>query len=309
MSGFGEDFGDYAGGGGGGGGYNGNSGGYGGGGGGGYDTGGGFSRGGNSSSASPDKKGGKEQSLQTVTPLTAKMIIEAALNPQDDTLMIDGKQVSKVVVYGRVVAIDSKETFVEYTIDDGTGIVLATKMSDRDQRNENADFIPERSYVCVHGGVRNVNNERKIICHNIRVVQDSNELTCHFLSVTFNHYQNVKGPLNDGKKISASRGGVPSGGFNSTGFGSNSSFNQPIKAGIETGMAGGMDRDSRIVHDAFASDMHTDTGLSVSVVSDLLKGQGFSLQKVKSICQLLMTEGFIYSTIDDDHFKSTGSLI
>ena len=74
-------------------------------------------------------------------------------------------------------------------------------------------------------------------------------------------------------------------------------------------MAAGMDKDSRMVHDAFASDMTTDTGLSVNQVAERLKTRGINVAKVKNICQLLMAEGFIYSTIDDDHFKSTGSLV
>lgn len=155
----------------------------------------------------------------------------------------------------------------------------------------------------------NVQGERKIRCHNIRLVQDHNELTHHLLSTVFIHYQNVKGPLNDGSKLNAQSGTSFSGfGSSSSNFNAGS-FNQPVMAPGQENMVGGVDRDTRLVHDVIAGDVMSDTGLSVQQVADLLKAKGFNLSKVRNICNLLMTEGYIYSTIDDDHFKSTGSLI
>jgi replication factor A2 len=304
MSGGYSDYGDYADGGGGG--YGGGGGGYSdhqGGGGGGFSKSGGFN-----SSGTPDKKGGgREQTVQTTTPLTLKMIVDAPQNPQDDSIKIDGKQVSKVVVYGRVLSVQTKTTYIEYVLDDGSELITVVKnlpTDDSPAASFGNDFISERTYVCVHGAVRSYDGPRKILCHFIRPVQDHNELTCHFLSVIFTHYQNLKGPLHTAGSNAVSTSYPGSTSFNQVG----GNFNQALSSGGNDNSSG-LDRDSRLVHDAFARDNATDTGYSVMVVADMLKGQGFNLAKVKNICQSLMADGFIYSTVDDDHFKSTGSMI
>ena len=270
--------------------------------GGGYDYGsvapGGFLNTGNQNS--PGERKGKEQSFQTVTPLTLKMILESHQNVSDDSLSVDGKQISKVVVCGRVLSAHMHQTYNEYVLDDGTGVLNIMK-SEEEETKGGEETIPENCYICVHGAIRSFEGQRKILAHFLRIIQDHNELNYHSVSVLFNHYQNLKGPLNDGSKLNHTSASTvnPSSGI----------FNQGIQNSFSSDLGSALDMESKLVHDAFASDMITDTGLTVQTVADRLKTRGFTVQKVRQICQSLMTNGFVYSTVDEDHFKSTGSVI
>lgn len=272
----------------------------GGGGGGGY--GGGYMSG-----SSPQKSSKEHGSFQTVTPLTIRMIKESHQNPSDDSLQIDGKTVQKVVVYAKVLDVVNKHTNTEYVVDDSTEVMkIIQYVSDDNQNPQQPAQIGD--YVYINGAIRSVEGERTVLAHHVRVVSDHNEITHHLLSVVFTHYQNLKGPLNDGAKLRSANAGtfgnnnMGGGGFNNGGF----VIDNPIQA-----VGGGMDQqtDSKLVHDAFAADSITDTGLSVTDVASQLANRGFNVQKVRQICDSLMNDGYLYSTVDDNHFKSTGSFL
>ena len=255
----------------------------------GYDNGGGFNK--NQFGSSPDKKNAREQSVQTVTPLTATIISKGQLNPQDDTLTVDGRQVNKVVVCGRVVAIDPKTSFTEYSIDDGTDIVKVVKMNEEGSNAE--ENIPMNTYIKAFGAIRVLDSERKVSSHAIRVVKDQNEFTCHMLSVLHNHYLSTRGPLSTPAQAIPSYVNPAS---SSAGF---------VAGGLDEGFGGAIDGDSRKVYDVIARDETSDMGPSIQEVCRITR---FPVEKVRSIISTLTSEGFIYSTIDEDHFKSTGSL-
>ena len=46
-------------------------------------------------------------------------------------------------------------------------------------------------------------------------------------------------------------------------------------------------------------------GISINFVVDELQGQGVSEADVRNAIDFLANEGHLYSTIDDEHFKST----
>lgn len=284
---------------------------------GGYETGGGgeYAGGGGGFLASPQKSGGGggRDQPQTVTPLTIRMILSSVQNPSDDSLLIDNKQVQKVVVYGKVREAVGKYTNTEYLVDDSTGVIKVIQhMPDDNQPGQPTAVVG--SYVYINGAIRSMEGERTILAHHVRAVVDHNELTTHFLSVVFVHYQNLKGSLNDGQKLqnrhtsSFGAGAAGGGGGGGGGFGG-FVVDNPIQYQQQQQDGGGEHSDWKLVHDCFAADVSTDSGLNVNQVAQQLAGRGFTVQKVRQICDSLMNDGYVYSTIDDNHFKSTGSFM
>lgn len=61
----------------------------------------------------------------------------------------------------------------------------------------------------------------------------------------------------------------------------------------------------KLVHDAFATNDDTRV-LDGKSVDQVAKELDIPVGLVKATCEDLMTEGFLYGTIDEDHFRSTG---
>jgi replication factor A2 len=258
--------------------------------------------------ASPAKKEPSSSSFQSITPLTMKMIRSCQQNVADDSLFIDGKQMSKVVVYGRILDVNEKHTNTEYLVEDGTDVLKVIQYSPNPEENQTLEVHGQGSLVYINGAIRSVENERTLLAHHIRNVTDHNELTCHFLSVIFTHYQNTKGLLNDGSKLmNNNNSGFGGGGMFGVPASSSGGFvmDTPVLSGNVYGAASTEKQEIKLIHDTFASDMVSDSGLSITEVAGMLR---MNPAKVRSVCKNLMDEGFLYSTIDDDHFKSTGAL-
>ena len=49
----------------------------------------------------------------------------------------------------------------------------------------------------------------------------------------------------------------------------------------------------------------SEDGASVEAVYTRLRGSGFSRAQIEGIVQTLTTDGFIYSTIDEQHYRAT----
>jgi replication factor A2 len=248
--------------------------------------------------SSPDKKsGGGRDFSQPVTPVTGAIIRNSPVNQQDDSITVDTRTVSKVILCGRVVSAEHKTSFTEYTLDDGTGLVKVVKTNNEESGLDPTEDVPVHAYMKVYGVLRTIENELKVNGLAIRLVTDHNEFTHHMLSVAHTHYVLTRGPLTKATSIGGAAYGMQSKPA--------ASVMAPVSH-TEPGFAAGIDADSRRVHDVIARDNHTDMGPSIQEVARAL---GFPLDKVRSICQNLTSEGFIYSTIDDDHYKSTGSVI
>jgi hypothetical protein len=84
-----------------------------------------------------------------------KQLVDSQSIFPDGPLVVDGKDLTQVIIVGRVNGIKVQSNSVVYSIDDGTGLVDVKKYSelndDQDGENPNAsaDLVPEGSYVKV----------------------------------------------------------------------------------------------------------------------------------------------------------------
>lgn len=280
-----------------------------------YDQGGGqgaggyFAGGGNAGSPSSQdeqkRNAGRDEPLSTVN---IRMLMMGEVG-NDDKVTVDGKPVSKVAILGKVTKLEHKETAIIFVVDDGTAQIEVQRWAQDEEsafvKEQNA-ALAENAYVHVVGKFRTLTNRKQIHAFSVRPITDHNEITNHFLQVIFEHYQRVKGPLSrlTGAGLA---GGIQnvSGNYGGSAMGFTNAYAGGAGGG---GMMGGpqdaMDPQSRAVHDAFAADMSSDSGLSISAVAARLK---MSVPQVTAVCQNLVNEGFMYSTIDEQHYKSTGS--
>lgn len=82
-------------------------------------------------------------------------------------------------------------------------------------------------------------------------------------------------------------------------------YNRLKSVPIVTSVLYNMDTDARRVHDVIADDM-SDSGPDIQDICLVTK---LPFPKVRGILELLTSEGFVYSTIDETHFRSTGALV
>lgn len=250
------------------------------------------------------RKGGSQNT--GLLPLTVKQISQAIQNSADDTFYVDGIDVNNVTLVGMVCNKEERSTDVSFLIDDGTGRIEVKRWIDGQDTHESIEMASLQNgvYVRVHGHLRSFQGKRNIVAFSVRPVTDFNEITYHFLECIFVHLHNSKA---NGGAVKGPSAGVqaPSNSVygGSTGA-SGGSYNQYMPSNIAA-VGGSMDECQKRVHAIFEepSSLNAEAGLHVDEVARRMSG--FNKKQVKDAIEFLVNEGLIYSTIDDDHYKST----
>lgn len=339
MSYGGFDYGEqggYDGGGGGGGGYGDSQGG-----GGGYMAGGAVDSpapGGGSSGG-----GQRNKDKQSILPLNIKQVLESEMASQDSVARIDGVDVAQIKLVGCIVDLEDASTNTEYTIEDTTGR-LKVKIFHNDGEGTNDRSAERRAqnqigtYVRVFGNVRSWKGDRHSVAYDMQPISDFNEITMHSLEIIYTHLFNTKGPLpgkstiigeatkhiqgtiNDGLMMGG--GGQSVQGMGSPAFdhqggqaiGSpapNITYNNGAVHnnggggghGVGPSTSGFTDIQQR-VHDLYEG-VDSEQGQSVDYVIRMLEPAGITPHDVQQAVAFLSSEGHLYSTIDESHYRST----
>jgi len=251
-------------------------------------------------SQNDEAKEKKSRDKQTLVPLTIKQLLGATKAAADDEgFQIDGRELSQVRLVGNVVTVDARDTKAAFEIEDGTGKVSVTLwLNDGGDPGSTLHSRLEKmvagSYVCVHGQAKEYGGKLTVSAFDMRPVEDHNEVTYHLLEAIYVHAKAQQ-------KAAAPQ--QAAGGRQSS-FGA--SF-APQTAGVSAG--GGGDDDAlgltslqRRVFDYYTVNGTGDEGCEVNSVA---AGLSLDLGTVKMAVDFLASEGHLYSTIDDDHHKST----
>lgn len=263
------------------------------------------------------KRGGTQNT--GLLPLTVRQISLAVQKPSDDNFYVDGVDVNNVTLIGMVFNKEEKATDVSFLLDDGTGRVEVKRWIDGQDTHESMEMvtIQNGAYVRVHGHLRSFQGKRNVVAFSVRSVTDFNEITFHFLECIYVHLYHVKstgtqvapglanasafggskpmqGPTN------TSNYGAPA----STGAGLAGNYNQYMPSNTVAD-GGSMNECQKRVHAVFEepANLKIEAGLHVDEVARRVVG--FSKKQVRDAIEFLVNEGLIYSTIDDDHYKST----
>lgn len=205
---------------------------------------------------------------------------------------MNGEEVHNLTLLGKIVEASDAATSQQYVVDDGTGAVTVKKWVDADDAEGAKQVMAVGQYVRVYGHVRVFQGQRNVIAFSMRPVTDFNEITYHFLDVIYANSHNVAraaaAPAPAEVKADGSAYAAPA---------------AAAAAGAAAGAASDNCNDS--VFAVFNSPMgHGDTGANVADVVSSLNGR-FTEAQVREAVEHLVNEGHLYSTIDDNHYRST----
>lgn len=282
------------------------------------DQGGGYMNNSNfgSSQQTPTQNQKSRQRSQNIMPCTIAQIVNAT--QVDDKFTIDGVDLHQVTIIGLVRSAKESSTNLTYEIDDMTGQVLEVRQFvDNDESTPEAEkvsLVRENLYVRVHGHVRSFGGKRTMAAFRVLPLTDMNELTTHLLEVIYAHAYWTKKDPGHVKETSSTAANqfnniMMSATTNTTNMRSTSTSATNMRAGTssmsDVQVDVGLTTQQQQVLNVIRSCMD-EQGLAISIICDRLKGM--PLNVVKDAIEFLSSEGHIYSTIDDEHYKATDSM-
>jgi len=242
----------------------------------------------------------KKRKAQNVVPLAIRQILENS----DENLTIASHEVNMVSIMGIVTKVEQVTTKVTYTLQDSTGEINAVKWLEGDGTEDGATIM-ENTYATVIGTARTQQGKKHVMVFKIQPLYDINQLTTHILEV-------IKTPLALEEINKIQNGEVGDGGNNQTM--NNSTMNggggggQPMDQSVGGGGGGGgveasLNTEQLMVYRIIKS-FKTDEGVHKAEVMQSLRGK-MSTKQVEVCVEFLSNEGHVYSTVDDDHYKTT----
>lgn len=217
---------------------------------------------------------------RNVVPVTIQQLLEA----EDDTVKIGDIGAHMVSFVGRITKIERASTKTTYTVDDNTGSIDVAKWLE--EGAESADDFMEEQQCRVIGGLRSRENKHHVMCYKISVVTDPMQVTAHTLEITHailkaKALQNkMKNP--DGQTVSGNS-----------------------KMGAAGGIIEGLSHLQQMVYTTVHSCMDDDGTHREDIYSTFRNR--INIAQINEILEFLSSEGHIYSTCDDDHYKATDS--
>ncbi|KAM9852607.1 replication protein A 32 kDa subunit [Aulostomus maculatus] len=255
--------------------------------------------------ASPSLSQGGEKKGRTratqIIPCTVSQLMSAA--QADEAFKVGDVEVAQVTIVGIIRSTDKSMTNIQYKVDDMTGAPMDVKQwVDTEDPGVDSAVLPPGTYVKVSGNLRSFQNHRSVVAFSIRPLEDMNEITSHMLEVVHAH-------MALSNTLTMSTGGAGGG---------TSSDITPFSrtgAGSVGGMGGGYAGASDMAYNGLSANQNQvlslirgcpePQGISIQELKQRLSG--ISLIVIKQAVEFLSNEGHIFSTIDEDHYKSTDS--
>jgi len=253
-------------------------------------TGGGFMD--STNSQTPGGGGGaggkKPMRAQNVIPVHINAILEYT----GETFRIMDSEVGMVTLVAQVKEVKTEATKNVYTVEDNTGSIDAMLWVDEGQENA-ASHISENMYVRIVGSVRSKEDKKHVMVYRILHLEDEEEIAAHELEVV---YAKLKIKQLQDKETSAIGGDSGLSNSMMTGYGA-SSNNTSNAGGGNYGNA-----KQNMVY-KMVSACPREEGLSKEELSKELNGK-VGKAEIQSALDFLSSEGHIYSSIDEDHYKA-----
>jgi len=235
--------------------------------------------------------------------ITIKQIITAPPPQPEENLMVDGVEISQICMVAMVESVDVQSSHTTLTLNDYTASIEAKQWSN-DQLSQQQQFN-EGSWVRVNGRINHFNGKCSINVFNIEAIKDFNQITHHFLECIYSHLLNKNG-LPQTQRANNNNNNGSFGGNNNV----NNSYNNNSNNG---GFGGGNNQNNglsmvqNMVLNIIQSPQfeHSETGCDVQVLFERLQNE--DVNDIRTAIDELANAGHIYSTIDDDHYKSSGN--
>lgn len=224
---------------------------------------------------------------QHVVPCTISQLLSATL--VDETFRIGNVEISQVVIIGIIRHAEKAPTNIVYKIDDMTAAPMDVRQwVDTDDGSGENTVVPPETYVKVAGHLRSFQNKKSLVAFRIIPLDDMNEFTAHILEVVNAHMMLARA----NSQPSVGRAPINNPGMAEAGnFGGNSFI-----------PANGLTVAQNQVLNLIKACPRPE-GLNFHDLKNQLPHM--TIASIKQAVDFLSNEGHIYSTVDDDHFKST----
>ena len=181
---------------------------------------------------------------------------------------------------------NAQPTNITIRLDDGTGQLEVKKFIDT-QEAPTPEYEVD-SYVRVWGRLKSFGGKRYVSAHLIRPVTDYNEVNYHMLESTYVHLFFTRGPLGQNGPTGGADGDSM---FVDGGAGASAGAN-PVVSGRLSGC-------SPLARKLFNFINETPGGNEGMHLNVLVNSAGMSVHDVETAADELVTNGLIYTTVDD----------
>ncbi|XP_020795981.1 replication protein A 32 kDa subunit [Boleophthalmus pectinirostris] len=255
--------------------------------------------------ASPSLSQGGEKKGRTratqIIPCTVSQLMSAS--QADEAFKVGDVEVAQVTIVGIIRSTDKSMTNIQYKVDDMTGAPMDVKQwVDTEDPSVDNTVLPPGTYVKVSGNLRSFQNHRSVVAFSVRPLEDMNEITSHMLEVVHAHMALCK------PQSMTSAGGMNS---SMASMSRTSMGNMGSMGGM--GGGGGYPGANNMVNNGLSASQNQvlslirscpdQQGISIQDIKQRLSGMSINI--IKQAVEFLSNEGHIFSTIDEDHYKST----
>nr|BAN20933.1 insect replication protein a [Riptortus pedestris] len=234
-----------------------------------------------SSPAQETEKSSKPKCLANVT---VRQIIESP----EEGIKIKDTEVQTVKIVGIVKQVEVKSVKIRYVIADHTGAITGFVYLDND--TESASTVVEDTYCVVTGSVRTQGGNKHIMIFSINPIEDFNYILKHLLTVVYMPLKldslataTEEKPIKS--EMMSSYGGTSN--YQSNDFGSD------------------IDPKHRRIFDVISRSM-SENGMNISEIQGALPTK-LPMDQIRNTLEYLVGEGHIFTTIDENHYKSIHS--
>uniref|UniRef100_A0A672FLS0 Replication factor A protein 2 n=1 Tax=Salarias fasciatus TaxID=181472 RepID=A0A672FLS0_SALFA len=223
--------------------------------------------------ASPSMSQGGEKKGRTrssqIVPCTVSQLMMAS--QADEAFKVGDVEVAQITIVGVIRSTDKSMTNIQYKVDDMTAAPMDVKQwVDTEDPSVDSTVLPPGTYVKVSGNLRSFQNHRSVVAFSVRPLEDMNEITSHMLEVVQAHMMLSK-PQTMVRKPRVS-----------------------VKLLIVCFPL-------KVL--SLIRGCPEPQGISIHDLRQRLSGM--SVPVIKQAVEFLSNEGHIFSTIDEDHYKST----
>ncbi|KAH6802797.1 Replication protein A [Perilla frutescens var. frutescens] len=266
-------------------------------------SGGGFMPSQTTQTADPSFSPAKSRDTQGLLPLTVKQISEAFQASDDKAnFLIDGVDVNNVKLVGMLFEKTERVTDVSFVLDDGTGRIDCHRWVNEAIDTKEMELLSNGMYVKVHGHLKGFQGKKQLMVYSVRRVTDYNEIANHFADCMYVHCYNTKARKMQDAAPQVT-GHMPNSAINtpSKGYQSTSSnhfsvqYNVDGIKGIDKLVLNYLQQPSCIARE---KGVHR---------AELCQQMNVPEHKILEAIESLESEGLIYSTIDEFHYKSTAN--
>ncbi|XP_071741996.1 replication protein A 32 kDa subunit A-like [Rutidosis leptorrhynchoides] len=241
-----------------------------------------------------------------LVPLTVKQISEALHSGDDKSnFSISGADVVNVTVVGMVSNIVERNSYVTFTIDDGTGNLECKRWLNQPFDKMQIEAISEGIYVHVDGHLKSFKGERHVDVFSVRPVTNFDEITFHFIACIHNHLRTTKDQKTQGNgtNFTGNQSSTPNTPIQNGTNGSKSTLSSQSSVPFNVDGLKGFDQ-MVLAYLQFPANYEKEKGIHTDELAQKLK---LPHNKIMETIRTLEEEGMIYSTIDESHYKATCS--